>query len=196
MPDDHLSTPFAGRNSNARVAAVKGLLSALWSFLQHPGVHLEEHLSAVEERLQLIEHRVAGDLKSAAETRIAAAEEAIASVEHRLENDIQHAIRGRLAGIQARLEPVKARVIEDLKRELRRVVSILAIAVACASLALLGLIFALVALWTGLRNSIGAVEASVALATAFLLASAGAFGLLRSVLHRPHTPPAPRITSP
>jgi hypothetical protein len=80
---------------------MRRLLSALWSFLQHPAV---------------------------------AVEDTVAGAEHRLEEDLKRAIRGRLAMVEARLETVKSRVVEDLKRELHRVVLILALATGCAVL--------------------------------------------------------------
>lgn len=139
--------------------STRGLLSALWAFLQHPAVHLEEHLTAIEET--------------------------IAGVEHRLEQDIERTVRGRIAGIQARLETVKKRVVEDLKRELHRVVLMLALALGCGVLALTGLIFGLMAAWTDLKGFIGPVGASLLLASVFLLASLVVLGLLRSVLRGP-----------
>jgi Putative Actinobacterial Holin-X, holin superfamily III len=162
MPDERLST------------WQRGLLSALWSFLQHPAAHLEDHLTGVEGRLRQLEARLVGDLKGA---------------EHRLEEDFERVIRGRVAEIHARLETVKRRVVEDLKHELRRVAQILALAMACAVLALVGMIFALMAAWTGLDSFIGAFGASLVLAVAFLVASLVVFGLFRSVLHRSHPPP-------
>jgi hypothetical protein len=137
---------------------MRGLLPALWSFLQHPAVHVEEHLSAVEETL--------------------------AGVEHRLEQDFERNVRGRIAAIQARLETVKKRVVEDLKRELHRMVLMLALGMGCAVLALTGMVFGLMAAWTDLKGLIGPVDASLALAVAFVLASLVLLGLLRTVLHR------------
>jgi hypothetical protein len=137
---------------------MKRLLAALWSFLQHPAVHLEERLAAVEE--------------------------SIAVVEHRLEQDVERTVRSRIVGIQARLETVKQRVVEDLKRELHRVVLMLALAIGCGMLALTGVIFGLMAAWMDLKGFIGPVGASLALAIAFLLASLAVLGLLRSVLHK------------
>jgi hypothetical protein len=133
-----------------------GLLSALWSFLQHP---------------------------------VVAVEESVAGVEHRLEEDSKRAILDRVAGIQARLETVKSRVVNDLKYELRRVVLILGLVVGCGVLALVGMIFGLMAAWTDLKGFVGAVAASLVLAIAFLLASLVVFGLLRSVLHHSQRPP-------
>jgi hypothetical protein len=138
---------------------MKGLLSALWSFLQHPAV---------------------------------AVEDAVADAEHRLEEDFKRAIGGRLAVIEARLETVKNRVVEDLKRELHRVTLILALALGCAVLALVGTTFGLMAAWTALKGFVGSVGASLLLAIVFLLAGLVVFGLLRSVLHRSH--PAPTRT--
>ena len=137
---------------------LRGLLSALWSFLQHPAVHVEEHLTAVEETL--------------------------AGVEHRLEQDFERNVRGRIAAIQARLETVKNRAVEDLKRELHRAVLMLSLGMGCAALGLTGAVFGLMAAWTGLKGLIGPVDASLVLATAFVLASLVVLGVLRSVLHR------------
>jgi hypothetical protein len=195
MRDDRLSTWLLGRASGARDGAMRGLLSALWSFLQHPAATFGEHLTSVEERLRLLEERLVGDLKSAVDTGVVAVEESVEGAEHRLEDDFKGAMRGRIAGIQARLEAVKTRVVEDLKHELRRVVMILATGIACAMLALLGMVFALMAAWTDLRGVVGPVGASLALAVAFLLASLIVFALLRSVLHRSSTPPGARKTA-
>ena len=143
---------------------MRGLLSALWSFLQHPAAAFEGHLIGLEERLKALE----------------------AGAEHRLEEDFRRAISARVAGIEARLEAVKTRVVEELKRELRRVVLILALAMGCAALALLALIFGLMAAWTDLKGLVGAVAASLLLAMVFLLASLVVFAVLRSVLRRRH----------
>ena len=129
---------------------MRGLLSALWSFLQHPAV---------------------------------AVEDAVAGAEQRLEDDLKRAIHGRLAVVQAQLDSVKARVVEDLKRELHRVVLILALAVACGVLALAGTIFGLMAVWTALKGFVGPVAASLVLTIVFLLAGLVVFGLLRSAIH-------------
>jgi hypothetical protein len=168
---------------------MRGLLSALWSFLQHPAATFEDHLTALEERLRGIEARLVGDLKTAVDTGAVAVEETVAGVEHRLEEDLTRAIRGRVAGIRARLETIKSRVVEDLKHELHRVVLILALAMGCAVLALVGMIFGLMAAWTDIKGFVGAVGASLALAIVFLLASLVVFARLRSVLHRSHLPP-------
>jgi hypothetical protein len=148
--------------SSAREGAVRGLLSALWSFLQHPAAAFEEHLIGLEERLKALE----------------------AGAEHRLEEDFRRAVRARIAAIEARLETVKNRVVEELKRELHRVVLILALALGCAALALLGLVFGLMAAWTYLKGVAGAVAASLLLTIIFLLASLLVFAVLRSVLRR------------
>ncbi len=168
---------------------MKGLLAALWSFLQHPAATFGDHLTALEERLTALEARLVGDLETAVDTGVVAVEDTVAGVEHRLEEDIKHAIRGRLAVIQARLEAVKSRVVEDLKHELHRVVLMLALAMSCAVLALVGTIFGLMAVWTDLKGFVGAVGASLVLAMVFLLASLVVFGRLRSVLHRSQPPP-------
>jgi hypothetical protein len=186
MLDERLSMWLLGRDASARDGAMRGLLSALWSFLQHPAATFGDHLTALEERLRALESRLVGDLKTAVDTGVAAVEETVAGAEHRLEEDLRRAIRGRVAGIQARLETVKSRVVEDLKHELRRVVLILVLAMGCAVLALVGMIFGLMAAWTGIKDSVGAVGASLVLATVFLLGSLVVFGLLRSVLHRRH----------
>ena len=85
--------------------------------------------------------------------------------------------------VEARLESVKSRVVEDLKRELHRVVLILALAMGCAVLTLVGTIFGLMAAWTALKGFLGTLGASLVLALVFLLAGLVVFGLLRSVLH-------------
>lgn len=127
---------------------MRELLSALWSFLQHPAVHVEEHVAAVEARLKSLEARLVGDL-----------------------------------------EAVKNRVVEDLKRELHRVLLMLALAMGCAALALTGMIFGLMAAWTDLKGFIGPGGASLVLAVAFLLASLVVSGVLRSVRRRSQLPP-------
>jgi len=196
MLDERLATWLLGADASTRDNALRGLLSALWSFLQHPAVHLEDHLTAVEERLKALETRLVGDLQTAVDTGVVAVEETIAGVEHRLEQDFERTVRGRVAGIQARLEAVKTRVVEDLKHELHRLVLLLALVVGCAGLALVGMIFGLMAAWTYLRNAIGAAGASLVLALIFLVASVVVFGLLRSVLNRtPPQPGAPKIAT-
>jgi hypothetical protein len=188
MPDERLSTWLFGRVASARDGAMRGLLSALWSFLQHPAATFEDHLTALEERLRVLEARLVGDLRTAVDTGVVAVEETVSGVENRLEEDFKRAIRGRVAGIQARLETVKSRVVEDLKHELRRVVLMLALVMGCGVLALVGMTFGLMAAWTDLKGLVGAVGASLVLAIAFLLASLVVFGLLRSVLHRSQPP--------
>ena len=168
---------------------MRGLLSALWSFLQHPAVTFEGHLSALESRLRVLEARLAGDLKTAADTGVVAVEETVAGVELRLEEDLRRAIRDRVADLQARLESVKSRVVEDLKHELRRAVLMLAPLMGCVMLALVGMTFGLMAAWTDLKGFVGAVGASLVLAIVFLLGSLLVFGLLRSVLRRSQSPP-------
>jgi hypothetical protein len=163
---------------------MRGLLSARWSFLQHPAATFEDHLTGLEERLRALEARLVGDLETAVDRRVVAVEENVAGAEHRLEEDLKHAIRNRVAGIQARLETVKTRVVEDLKHELRQVALMLALVIGCGVLALVGMVFGLMAAWTGLKGFVGAVGASLVLAVVFLLASLVVFGLLRSVLHR------------
>jgi hypothetical protein len=184
MSDERLLKWLLGRDAGARDGAMSGLLSALWSFLQHPAAVFEDHLTAIEERVRSVEARLVGDLKTAVDTGVSAVEETVAGVEHRLEDDFKRAIRGRVAAIQARLETVKSRVVQDLKHELRRVVLMLALAMGCAVLALVGVIFGLMAAWTALEGLLGAVGASLALATLFLLACLVVFGLLRSEIRR------------
>jgi hypothetical protein len=175
---------------------MRGLLPALWSFLQHPAATFEGHFTALEERLRVLEARLAGDLTTAVDTGVVSVEEAVVGVEHGLEEDFKHAIRGRVAAIQARLEAVRSRVVEDLKHELRRVVLVLALVMACGVLALVGVTFGLMAAWTGLRSFVGAIGASLVLAIVFLFASLVVFGMLRSVLRRSHPPPSASKTAP
>jgi membrane protein implicated in regulation of membrane protease activity len=85
---------------------------------------------------------------------------------------------------------MKTRVVEDLKRELRRLVLILALAILCTGLALAGVVFGLMAAWTDLKALMGSVGASLVLGIAFLVASLVLLGLLRSVLHRSQHPPS------
>jgi hypothetical protein len=194
MPDERLSTRLLGRVAGAPDGAMRGVLSALWSFLQHPAAIFEEHLAALEERLRGLEARLVGDLKTAADTGVVAVEETVSGVEHRLEEDFKRAIRGRVATVQARLETVRIRVVEDLKHELRRVVLMLALVMGCGVLALVGVTFGLMAAWTDLEGFVGAVGASLALAIVFLLASLVVFGVLRSVVR--HYQPLPTAGKP
>jgi hypothetical protein len=194
MPDERLSTWLLGRDASARDGAMRGLLPALWSFLQHPAATVEDHWIALEERLAALEGRLVGDLKTAVDTGVVAVEETVAGAEHRLEEDFKRAIRGRVAEIQARLETVKTRVVEDLKHELRRVALMLGLLIGCGVLALVGIVFGLMAAWTDLKGFVGAIGASLMLAIVFLLASLVAFGLLRSVLHRSQPAPSARET--
>jgi hypothetical protein len=154
---------------------MRGLLSALWSFLQHPAATFEGHFTALEERLRVLEARLAGDLKTAVDTGVVTVEDTVAGVEHRLEEDFK--IRGRVAALQARLEAVRNRVVEDLKHELRRVVLMLALVMGCGVLALVGVTFGLMAAWTALKGFVGAIGASLVLAIVFLLASLVLLGL-------------------
>lgn len=195
MPHERLSTWLLGGNPSARDGAMRGLLSALWSFLQHPGATFEDHLTALEERLRVLEARLVGDLKTTVDTGVVAVEETVAGAEHRLEEDFKRAIRGRVQGIQARLETVKTRVVEDLKHELRRMALMLALVMGCGVLALVGMTFGLMAAWTDLKGFVGAVGASLTLAMVFLLASLVVFGLLRSVLRRSQPPSSARKTA-
>jgi uncharacterized membrane protein YqjE len=195
MPDKRLSTWLLSRGAGAPDGAMRGVLSALWSFLQHPAATFEEHLATLEERLRVLEARLVGDLETAANTGVAAVEETVAGVEHRLEDDLKRAIRGRVATVQARLETVRIRVVEDLKHELRRVALVLALVMGCGVLALVGMTFGLMAAWTDLESYVGAVAASLALAILFLLASLVVFGLLRSVVRHPQPLPAARKTA-
>ena len=189
MPDERLATGTLSRGASTRDGATRGLLSALWSFLQHPAATFGDHLTTLEERIRALEARLAGDLRTSVDTGIVAVEQTVAGAEHRLEEDLKHAIRDRIAGIQARLETVKKHVVDDLKRELHRVMLMLALLTGCAATALVGTIFGLMAAWTYLMGILGAVGASLVLAMVFLLASLAVFGLFRSVLHRSQPPP-------
>lgn len=195
MADERLSRWLLGRDRSARDGAMRGLLSALWSFLQHPAATFEDHLTALEGRLRVLEARLVGNLETEVDTGVVAVEETVAGAEHRLEDDLKRAIRGRVAEVQARLEAVKTRVVEDLKHELRRVALMLALLIGCGVLALVGMIFGLMAAWTDLKGIVGAVGASLMLAIVFLLASLVAFGLFRSVLHRSQAAPSARKTA-
>src|SRR5579863_3137452 len=104
MPDERLSRWLLGRDRSAREGAMRGLLSALWSFLQHPAATFEDHLTALEGRLRVLEARLVGNLETEVDTGVVAVEATVAGAEHRLEEDFKHAIRGRVAEIQARLE--------------------------------------------------------------------------------------------
>jgi hypothetical protein len=174
---------------------MRGLLSALWSFLQHPAGAFEDHLTALEERLRALETRLVGDVKTAVDTGVIAIEETVTGAEHRLEEDFERAIHGRVVGIRARLETVKTHVVEDLKRELRQVALLVALMMAGGVLALVAMIFGLMAAWTDLKGIVGAAGASLVLAVVFLLASLVVIGLLRSVLHRYRHAPSARNTA-
>jgi VIT1/CCC1 family predicted Fe2+/Mn2+ transporter len=189
MLDERMTRWLLGRDHSAREGALRGLLSALWAFLQHPAVHLQDHLTSVEERVKALEAQLVGDLKSAVDTGVVAVEETIAGVEQRLEQDFDRTIRARILGIQARLESVKKRVVEDLKRELRRVALMAALVMVAAVLGLIALVFGLMAAWTGLQGFVGDLGASLVLAVIFLLVSLVVLGALRSVLHRSKIPP-------
>jgi hypothetical protein len=141
-----------------RDGTVRGLLSALWSFLQHPVSAFEDHLTALEE--------------------------SVAGAEHRLENDVKRAVQSRMAAIQARLESVRSRVVADLKHELRRVALVLALVMGCALLGLLAMTFGLMAAWMSLKGLVGAIGASLVLAGLFLLSSLVVFRVLHSMLHK------------
>jgi hypothetical protein len=163
---------------------MSGVLPALWSFLRHPVMMLEGHLAGLEERLQTLETRVADDLKRSVASGVDAVEDSVATAEQRLEADLRRTIHGRVAGLQARLEVIKAHAVENLKLELRRMALLLALATGAAVLALLAAIFGLMASWTFLKDSIGDIRASLALAGIFLLASIGAFLVMRSAIRR------------
>jgi hypothetical protein len=195
MLDGRLSTWLLGRDSGARDRAMRGLLSALWSFLQHPAGAFEDHLTALEERLRALETRLVGDVKTAVDTGVIAIEETVTGAEHRLEEDFERAIHGRVVGIRARLETVKTHVVEVLKRELRQVALLVALMMAGGVLALVARIFGLMAAWTDLKGIVGAAGASLVLAVVFLLASLVVIGLLRSVLHRYRHAPSARNTA-
>ena len=184
-----MTTWLLGRDASAREGALRGLLSALWAFLQHPAVHLQDHLTSVEERVRALEAQLVGDLKSAVDTGVVAVEETIAGVEQRLEQDFDRTIRARLQGIRARQESVKKRVVEDLKRELRRVALVAALVMVAGLLGLIALVFGLMAAWTSLQGLVGDLGASLVLAVIFLLVSLVVLGVLRSVLHRSKIPP-------
>jgi len=184
MTAERWLTWLLGREAGAQDGSMRGLLIALWSFLQRPGLALEDHFTALEERLSTLETRLVGDFKVAIDTGMSAAEETIAGAERRLEEDFKRALSGRLASIHTRLETVRNRVVDDLKHELHRMVLTLALVIGCGVLAAVGMIFGLMAAWTGLRTSVGGIGASLVLAIAFLLASLVVLGLLRSVRRR------------
>jgi hypothetical protein len=190
MPDERLVTLLLGRDGSARDGALKGLLSALWSFLQHSPANIDMHLTALEERIRGPEARLVGDFKSAVDTGVIAVEDTIAGVEHRLESEFERGVHGRVAAIQVRIEAVRKRVVEDLKYELRRVVLMATLVMGCAVLGLIGLIFGLMAAWTELKGFIGSVGASLVLAMGFVVASLVLLGLLRSFLHRTQLSPS------
>src|ERR1700691_6549372 len=97
--EQRLSTCLLNRVAGARDGAMRGLLPALWSFLQHPAAILEDHLTGLEERLRMLEARLVGDLKTAVDTGVVAVEETVTGVEHRVEEDFKRALRGRVAAI-------------------------------------------------------------------------------------------------
>jgi hypothetical protein len=188
MADERWLRWLMGQDGHSQNGALRGLLAALWSFLQHPAVNLEDHLAAVEERLKSLEARLVGDLQTAVDTGVVAVEGSVAKAERRLEQDFERVIHSRIAGIHARLEAVKKRVVEDLKRELHHLLLVVALLTVGAVSALIGVVFGLMAAWTELRGFIGSVGASLVLAVVCMVASVVALGILRSVLHRSRTP--------
>ena len=74
MPDERLSTWLLGQDPGARDGAMRGLLSALWSFLHHPAGTFEDHMTALEKRLRALEARLVGDLETAGDTGVVAVE--------------------------------------------------------------------------------------------------------------------------
>jgi len=190
MADNDLLSLLLGGNRTGREGALKGPLTALWSFLQHSPSAIEMHLTALEERFKSLESRLINDLTTAVNTGVVAVEETVSSVEHRLEADVEHAVHNRIARVQERLERVKKCVVEDLKHELRRVAVIASLVVGCAGLALVAGIFALMAAWVELRGFIGSVGASVVLAAVFMMTSFVVFERLRAFLRRSQAPVA------
>jgi hypothetical protein len=194
MAGERLSKWLGDLGVAAPDGAIKGLLSALWSFLQHPATAFDDHLTALEERLSGLESRLVGDFQAGVERGIVAVEESVASVERRLNDDFRLAIRGRISAIQARLDAIRSRVVENLKHEVHRILLMLALAAGCGLLGLVGMIFALMAAWMILRGYVGATGASVILAALFLIASLIVFRVLHSMLHRSQPPPSAKNT--
>jgi hypothetical protein len=195
MPDERLAAWLFGRIAGSRDGTMRGLLSALWSFLQHPAAAFGDHLTALEERLAALEGRLIGDLQTAVDRGVVAVEDSVAGAEHRLESDFRKAIQSRIAAVQVRLDTIRNRVVEDLKHELRRVALVLALLMGCTVLALLGVIFGLMAAWMSLAGLIGAIGASLVLTLLFLLSGVIVFRLLYSVLHHTQLPPGSRSTA-
>jgi hypothetical protein len=195
MPDERLAAWLFGRIAGSRDGAMRGLLSALWSFLQHPAAAFGDHLTALEERLSALEGRLIGDLQTALDRGVVAVEDSVAGAEHRLESDFKKAIQSRIAVVQVRLDTIRNRVVEDLKRELRRVALVLALLMSCAVLALLVVTFGLMAAWMSLAGLIGAIGASLVLTLLFLLSGVIVFRLLYSVLYHTQLPPGSRSTA-
>jgi hypothetical protein len=79
MADERLSRWLLGRDRSARDGAMRGLLSALWSFLQHPAATFEDHLTALEGRLRVLEARLVGNLETEVDTGVVAVEETVAA---------------------------------------------------------------------------------------------------------------------
>lgn len=173
------------RGTAAAQGVTRDLLSAVWSFLQHPTV-LHDRVVEVEERLASVERRIVGDLKAAIEKRIVAVEEGAAAVEHRLEKDLKGAVRGRVAALEGRLSDLKARVVENLKTQLHRALLVLALGAAAGVLALVGAIYALMGAWLSLRSVLSPVSASFVLAAAFFIFSFLALAILSSVRRHPN----------
>jgi hypothetical protein len=59
MPGEQLLARLFDRATGVRGDAMRGFLSAAWSFLRHPTV-LEDRVVEVEERLGAVEKRVVG----------------------------------------------------------------------------------------------------------------------------------------
>jgi hypothetical protein len=86
MPDERLSTWPLGRDASARGGTVRGLLSALWSFLQHPAVTVQETVAGAE-------HRLEEDFQHAIRGRVAGIQARLETVRSRVVEDLKYELR-------------------------------------------------------------------------------------------------------
>ena len=86
MPDERLSTWPLGRDASARGGTVRGLLSALWSFLQHPAVTVQETVAGAE-------HRLEEDFQHAIRGRVAGIQARLEAVKAHVVEGLKHELR-------------------------------------------------------------------------------------------------------
>jgi hypothetical protein len=86
MPDERLSTWPLGQDASVRGGTVRGLLSALWSFLQHPAVTVQETVAGAE-------HRLEEDFQRAIRGRVAGVQARLETVRSRVVEDLKSELR-------------------------------------------------------------------------------------------------------